>query len=273
MLSRLGKILITIAVLVIAFYVLYPIYVLVLVSISPIKSTLQSSLPSNLPSLHSSLANFYEAVFTLGLVKPMLKSFYIALVVGGLAMLMGIPAAYGLSKLPSRTANMISTTLFFANMLPAVTIAIPISATFIHYHLYDTVLGVALAQELIVLPLTIFLILGAFQGLPSDLEYQARVDGAGIFTTMYKILIPLSMGAIASAFLLSFMMSWDEYTFALIISPTPPTLPVIIYENITRGPITASTAFALLVTIPVLIMTVFLSKFLKAEYLSGGLVG
>lgn len=272
MMSKLGKILTYVTVIVLVLYVIYPLYILIVISISPIQYTLQSSLPPQYPQ-HLTLANFYAAIYKIGLYAPLLRSLYTALIVGGMALLLGIPAAYGLSKLPIRTANLISTTLFFSNMLPAITIAIPVSVYFISLNLFDTVLGIALAQELIVLPLTVFLILGAFQGLPPDLEYQARVDGAGIFRSLFGILIPLSMGAIASAFLLAFMMSWDEFTYALIISPYPSTLPITIYNNITRGNITGTTAFSLIVTVPVLILTAVLSKFLKAEYLSGGLVG
>lgn len=278
MMSRSGKILTYVGVVILGLYILYPLYIMIIISVAPVQSTLQSFLPPQYP-VKLSLANFYAAIYKIGLIQPLLRSLYIALFVGGLALLLGIPAAYGLSKLSVRTANLISTTLFLSNMLPALTIAIPISVTFIRLQsvvgvqLFDTVIGVGLAQELIVLPLTIFLILGAFQGLPPDLEFQARVDGAGIFQTMFRILIPLSAGAIASAFLLAFMMSWDEFTFALILSPHPTTLPITIYNNITRGPITETTAFALIVTIPVLVLTAILSRFLKAEYLSGGLVG
>lgn len=284
MMSKTGKILTYVAVVILTLFIIYPLYLMVIISVAPIQTTLQSYLPPQYPT-QLSLANFYAAIYKIGLFVPLLRSLYIALFVGGLALLLGIPAAYGLSKLSVRTANLISTTLFLSNMLPALTIAIPISVTFIrigvfltnvtghNIQLFDTVVGVGLAQELIVLPLTIFLILGAFQGLPPDLEYQARVDGAGITQTLFRILIPLSGGAIASAFLLSFMMSWDEFTFALILSPHPATLPITIYNNITRGPITETTAFALIVTIPVLVLTAILSRFLKAEYLSGGLVG
>lgn len=274
MMSIRGKIASYIGVILISLYVIFPLYLLILFSFLPIQDTLQSKLPALLPNVnHFWLNNFYDAIYKIGLFAPLTRSLLVALLVGGLALLLGIPAAYGLSKMPIRTANLISTTLFLANMLPAITIALPISATFLRLGLFQTIPGIALAQELIVLPLTIFLILGAFQGLPKDLEFQARVDGAGILQVLTRILIPLSMGGIVAAFLLSFMMSWDEFTYALILSPVKQTLPIIIYSNIFRGDITATTAFALITTIPVLILTVFLSKFLKAEYLSGGLVG
>lgn len=267
-----GKIAVYAGVAVVSLYVLYPIYLLFLISFSPVQYTLGSLSPSQLPKAFT-LNNLEIALSGFNLIDPLIKSLEVAFIVGGIALLLGIPAAYGLSKFSVRTGNLISTTLFLANMLPAITIAIPVSASFIKIGLYDSAFGLALGQELVVLPLTIFLILGAFQSLPKDLENQARVDGAGIFETIFYILIPLAKGGIVAAFLLAWMMSWDEFTFAVILSPIKPTLPIIIYENITRGNILASSAFALIVTIPVLILTALLSRYLKGEYLSGGLVG
>jgi len=69
------------------------------------------------------------------------------------------------------------------------------------------------------------------------------------------------------------MLSWDEFTFATILSPITPTLPYVIYTNITRGNILASSALALVLTLPVVILTIMLQRYLKGEYLSGGLHG
>src|SRR5438046_5957293 len=99
---------------------------------------------------------------------------------------------------------------------------------YITLHLYNTILGLALAQGLVALPFTIFLLLGAFQSLPKDLENQARVDGAGMLRTLYTLLVPLSKSAVAAAFLISWMLSWDEFTFAVILSLITLTLTLII---------------------------------------------
>jgi trehalose transport system permease protein len=131
----------------------------------------------------------------------------------------------------------------------------------------------ALAQELVVLPLAVFILLGTFQAIPRDLEYQARIDGAGLVRSVFGLIVPLGKIGAAVAFLLSWMFSWDEFTFAVILSPNNPTLPIVIYQDMTRGNILAAAAFALLVTIPVLILTALLQQYLKGEYLSGGLKG
>ena len=267
--SRVG---LYVGVVVMGVFLLYPLYVLFLIAFSPAKFTVNAALPLQYPD-SITFANLVAAFTGTDLINPAIRSLETAFVVGGLALLIGIPAAYSLSKLPKNTANILSSSLFLVNMLPAIVIAIPISAQFISYGLYDTVPGLALAQELIVLPLTIFLLLGAFQALPPDLENQARVDGAGLLRTIFTILVPLARSAIAAAFLLAWMVSWDEFTFAVILSPAHPTLPIVIYLNITRGNILASSAFALVLTVPVIIMTMVLQKYLKGEYLSGGMHG
>ncbi|MDG6990352.1 MAG: carbohydrate ABC transporter permease [Nitrososphaerota archaeon] len=253
-------------------FLLYPLYVLFLIAFSPAKFTVEALFPSQWPAGFT-LTNLIDALRGTGLIDPALRSLETAFLVGGMALLIGIPAAYGLSRLPRNLAATLSTSLFLVNMLPAIVIAIPISAQFVSFHLYNTVFGLAMAQELVVLPLTIFLLLGAFQGLPKDLENQARVDGAGMLRTLYTLLVPLSKAAVAAAFLLAWMVSWDEFTFAVILSPINPTLPIVIYTNITRGDILASSAFALLLVAPVVVLTAVLQKYLKGEYLSGGMHG
>jgi trehalose transport system permease protein len=90
---------------------------------------------------------------------------------------------------------------------------------------------------------------------------------------LFLLLVPLAKAGVAASFLLSWLLSWDEFTFAVLISPIHPTLQVVIYDNITRGNILASSAFALIVTIPVIVLALFLQRFLRGEMLTGGLTG
>jgi trehalose transport system permease protein len=270
---NLSKVGLYVAVLVMSLLLLFPIYVLFLIAFTPVKFTIGSVFPTLYPGGFT-IANLINAFKGNNFVAPFFRSLETAFLVGGLAIVMGIPAAYSLSKLPRNVSNLISSSLFLINMLPALVIAIPISAQFISYRLYDTIPGLALAQELIVLPLTIFLLLGAFQSLPPDLENQARVDGAGMVRTIFTVLVPLAKAAIAAAFLLAWMVSWDEFTFAIILSSPTPTLPIVIYNIMSgRASYLTGSAFSLAVTLPVIIMTVILQKYLRGEYLSGGMHG
>ncbi len=251
---------------------LYPLYILFLVAFEPPRYTLDSLFPRQLPGGFT-LTNLLTALGSFDLIDPLVKSLEVALLVAALALALGIPAAYGLSRLPPVLSYGITTTLFVVNMMPAITIAVPISAEFISLGLYDSVPGLALLQELVVLPLATFILVGAFQAIPREIEWQARVDGAGLLRTVYRTLVPLARSGIVAAFLLSWMFSWDEFTFAVILSPLKPTLPVVIYQNLTRGNLLATTAFAIVMTVPVIVVTVLLQRHLKGEELAGGLRG
>ena len=145
-----------IGVVIILLYTLFPLYILFLLAFTPASYTTIAVHSGSYPTLYPAGFTLYNLQAAFGIPEIMtalIKSLETAFLVGGLALLIGIPAAYGLSRLKPKIASLISTTLFFANMLPSVTIAIPISATFLRLGLNETFLGLALAQELIVLPL------------------------------------------------------------------------------------------------------------------------
>lgn len=263
------------AAIVLSFFVLLPLYIMIIISFAVPSQTVAAYYPRLFPSKFT-LANFVAAFSGYGTIlkAAFFKSLITAFIAAGLAILLGFHAAFGLNKLPHKMSNLLIAILFFSTMIPSITIAIPISATFLSLGLYGSALGLALAQELIVLPLTVFLIMGSMESIPKQLENQARIDGASFSQTLYRIIFPLAVPGIVSAFLLSWLMSWDEFTFAAIITPASPTLPFLIYVDSTaRGNILAATSFSLVVTIPVVVLTIILSKFLRGSYLTSGITG
>ncbi len=269
--------LILIGAIIFAFFVLLPIYILIIIALGEPSQTLGAYYPKLIPT-HYTLTNFLNAFrgYSGGkLISAFLKSLETAFIVGGIAVVLGFHAAYGLNKINPKIANLILGVLFFATMLPSLTIAIPISVTFLKIKaLNETALGLGLAQELIVLPLAVFLMVGSLGSIPHQLEQQSRVDGAGFFQTLYGVLFPLALPGILSAFLISWLMSWDEFTFAAILASSNQTLPILIYlEANARGDILTGTTFALIVTIPVIVLTLVLSKFIRGSYLTAGITG
>lgn len=261
----------------ISLFFLFPIYLIFLIGFTPDQYTLFSGRPPIIPP-QLTWSNLQAGLSASN--APFLPSMYLSLevafFVGALAILIGIPTAYGLSRLGSKLAYGLTTVLFVVNMLPSITIAIPISVQFIRIGLYGSPISIGLTQELLALPVTVFLLVGAFQGLPRDLENQARVDGAGRFRAIYGNLVPLVAPALAAAFLLAWMLSWDESTFALILynPATSATLPVNIFLAFTgRGNPVVGVAFSCVATIPVIVLTVFLQKYLKGEDLAAGVRG
>lgn len=268
--------LIFVGALIFSFFVLLPIYVLVIIAFADPSQTIGSTFPKLVPTQFT-LSNLQHAFSGYGtqLIQAFEKSLITAFIVGGLAVLLGFHAAFGLSKIPQRIGNTIIGVLFFSTMMPSLTIAIPISVTFLSIGLNETALGLALAQELVVLPLTVFLIQGTIGSIPRQLENQARVDGANFPQMLYGVLFPLALPGVLSAFLISWLMSWDEFTFAAILASSHPTLPILIFLETSgrTGNLVTGSAFALLVTIPVIVLTLVLSKFIKGNYLTAGITG
>ena len=279
--NKVGMILIYSAAIILAIVFFFPIWILILTAFQPSNLTVYAKYPTLILQTFT-LSNVISSFKTPsnGLVGSLLRSLEVAFIVGFLGLGLGIPAAYGLSRITARISNKIIVLLFLVNMMPGLVIAIPIASDFIRLGIQNTsayvVFSVALAQELVVLPLTVFVILGGFRSLPKDLENQARVDGANFRTAFAELLIPLNKIAILVAFLLAWMTSWDEFTYAVIVAPIAPsntTFPVTLQNYVSNGYPLTSASFALVASVPVIILAVFLMKYLKGGYLSGGLVG
>ena len=279
--NKIGMILLYIAAIILAVVFFFPIWILILTAFQPSNLSVYAKYPSLILQSFT-LANVISSFNTTsnGLVGSLLRSLEVAFIVGFLALGLGIPASYGLSKISASISNKIIVLLFLVNMMPGLVIAIPIASDFIRLGIQNTspyvVFSVAFAQELVVLPLTVFVILGGFRSLPKDLENQARVDGANFRTAFSRLLLPLNKIAILVAFLLAWMTSWDEFTYAVIVAPIAPsntTFPVTLQNYVSYGYPLISATFALVASIPVIILAVFLMKYLKGGYLSGGLIG
>jgi len=252
-------------------YFLFPLYVLLLIAFNPAKFTIEALYPPPIFK-QPTLSNFILAFTQYNFVGPFLRSASVATLVGIFSVALGIPAGYGLGRLSSSLAYPLLVLILITNMMPGIVVAVPISTEFIRLHLFNSVLGLALVQTLVTLPLAIFIMQGTFSSIPREVEYQARLDGGRFRSIITRILVPVALPGIIAAFLISWMFSWDEFTYAVILSPIKPTLPVEIYYSITRGNLLTGVAFSLIFTIPVITLTVALQRYLKGEYLSGGVV-
>ena len=256
--------------IVVGAYFLFPLYVLFLLAFNSPTFTILARYPALLP-ISLTLNNLVVSLQGSAFIDPLVKSLETATLVGVITLVLAVPAGYGLSRLPRAIAYPILVLLLVTNMMPAIVIGIPIAVEFIKLHLFESVEGLALAQTLITLPLATVILQGTFSSIPSDLENQARVDGAGLLRRLFSILLPIAAPGIAAAFLISWMFSWDEFTYAILLIPYHSTLPVTIYSDVTRGNLLAGVAFSLVFTIPVIVLTFALQKYLRGEYLAGGI--
>ena len=144
-------------------------------------------------------------------------------------------AAYVFSRFHFRPLRLLLSSLLIVRMTPGVSLAVPIFLLMLKYRLVDTYIGLSMVYTLTSLPLAIWLMKGFFDTIPTELEEQAYIDGASMFTAFRKIVLPLSAPGLAVTACFIFLSSYVEFLFALILSRgSINTLPLAISGYMTE---------------------------------------
>ncbi len=160
--------------------------------------------------------------------------------------------------------------LFISRIFPEVAIALPVSVVFLHWNLLDTSLGLILAHLIKVLSYVGWILIGTFEAIPFSLEEASSVDGASKIRTLRKVIVQLSLPGIAVAAMLVWLESWNEFTYALYLTVSENTLPLQTYYYVYRGGIFNSAAYATIITLPVIVLTFILQRYITSGMLAGG---
>ncbi len=144
--------------------------------------------------------------------------------------LLGLPIAAmtGYAFARYRTGGQASRFLILATqMLPPVALVLPTFGLFRVFGLTNSVTGLVIAYGAINLPFLTWIMMGFFEGVPIELEWAAMADGATVWGAFWRIVMPISLPGLAAAGVLGFILSWNEFLFALILTgPTTATIPV-----------------------------------------------
>ena len=150
-----------------------------------------------------------------------------------LAVALGSLAAYGLSRYSYRFGFMRNHDILFFFLsqliLPPVVLALPFLVLYRELALLDTQIGLILLYTLTVLPIVIWIMRDQFINIPAELDEAAMVDGLGVFGTFFQIILPIALPGMVAAFILSLVLTWNEYFFAALLTATDAkTLPVMV---------------------------------------------
>ncbi len=193
------------------------------------------------------------------------NSTVITLISVGLAIILGIPAAYSLNRLKLRGKNAISLLLLLSYMFPEFLFSIPMYVLYQKLGLYDTEIALALTYQCITLPFAIWLLRGFFEAVPKDLEDAALIDGCTRLSTLWRIYIPMSTPGIAATAVLSAIWVWNELTMALSLTySNAQTITVAMagfrgYASIDWGGMAAGSIVAI---VPMLIFAIFAQRYI-----------
>lgn len=205
------------------------------------------------------------------------RYFFNSLVIGAgstlLGLFIGLPAAYAIARYQQHN---LSLTVLVARIVPGITFLIPWFILFRRLGLVDTYLSLILAHLLVGLPFIIWVMVPFFEAIPSELDEAARVDGASILQTFIRIILPISGPGIVTAAILSFVFSWNNFMFSIVLATNrTKTLPVAIYNFISYAQIDwgGLMAAAVVITLPVLILAIIAQKYVVRGLVSGAIKG
>lgn len=260
----------TIAIILVVFLFVAP---LVWMLLAAFKNNLDIVTPSRTFDFTPTLKNF-ETVFGAQNFTPfILNSIIVGVGSTAFALLIGVPAAYGIARYRIRNATAF---VLLARVIPGVSLLIPWYFLFSQVQLVGTYTVLILTHIFVTMPLVVAIMTGFFEGLPDELEEAAQIDGASRVGAFLRVVLPLSLPGLATSAILSFIFSWNNFLFALVLSnQTTRTLPVAIsnftsYASVDWGGLMAA---AVIITIPVMIVALFAQKYVISGLTAGATKG
>lgn len=142
-----------------------------------------------------------------------------------------ILGAYGLSRFRLKGKNALIISIFSTQMFPKVLLLIPLYNLVFAIGLFDTKLGVILAQLILCVPFAVWMLKGCFDGLPVDIEDSARLDGCNLFQMLWRVVLPISAQGIFVAAFYSFVVSWGDYLVVSTLSQGNATYTPTVYAD------------------------------------------
>jgi multiple sugar transport system permease protein len=222
-------------------------------------------------------AAFGEAGGQSTFILALRNSLVVSVGATGMAMLFGTPAAYAFVRFNIPRKRALLLIVLGSQMLPAVSLIIPLFRILRGAGLLDTLLGLILAYSSFSLPFVVWLMSGYFQRVPVELEDAARMDGASRWQAFTHVALPLSAPGLAVTAIFTLLTAWDEFFFALIFTSTyaSKTLPVALAEFIGRH----SVNWGMLVTggfiasLPPIVLSLVGYRYIVSGLSVGGLKG
>lgn len=222
----------------------------------------------------------YSSVFDQGFGYNLRNSAIVAGTTTIVCITVGSLAAYALARLPLKGKVLILSAILAVALFPSVALVPPLYELWRSLGLLNTYPGLYIPYTAFTLPLTIFILTTFYASIPKDLEEQARVDGATAFQAFYKIVLPLAAPGVFAAAIIVFVYAWNEFLLASTFAPrdlAAQTVPVAIAAFTGsvefQRPIGTITAACVIVTIPMIIMTLILQRRITAGLTAGAVKG
>jgi multiple sugar transport system permease protein len=268
------KIFVYAALAALALMILFPIYYMLLISLKLPRDIYR--VPSLLP-INATLKNYVDLLTDDDFLVNIGNSLLVAGLTTLFSLVISSMAAYSLVRLKYRFRDWIGRLILFAYLTPSALLFIPLSVIIAQLRLGNTLHGLIFVYLTFSAPLSTWMLMGFFRGIPKELEEQAMVDGATRLGSIWRVLLPLSTPGLIAVSVFTFTGAWNELLLALIFitSPDRQTVPVALQYLITGdvfrwGQIMAGSVLAAL---PVMILYYLAQRFVVQGLAAGAVKG
>jgi multiple sugar transport system permease protein len=246
---------------------LLPVLWMVVMALRPAEAALEVSLPFT-PTLEA-----FRALWQEGFARPLGNSLLVGLLSAMLSLLLGVPAAYVLSRWRFKARRRVALWILCTRMAPPIAFTIPFFLAFRWLDLLDTPWALVLVYLTFNLAIVIWMMQGFFDAIPPALEEAAWLDGCGVWSAFWHVTLPLVRPGLAATAVLCFIFAWSDFFFALILTRTEAiTAPVAIVNFLQYDgwEWTKIAAAGTLVMLPVVVFTLLMRKCLVHGLTAGG---
>jgi multiple sugar transport system permease protein len=218
---------------------LFPFYWMALTSIKPDEQLLDMDTYSPFWTWSPTLKHISKLLFETQYPTWLWNTMMVAVCATALSIVASVLAAYALVRLRFKGAQWVGGAIFLAYLVPPSILFIPLSTVVYQYGLFDTPFALILTYPTILIPFSTWLLMGYFKTIPFELEECALIDGASRWQILTKIVVPLAVPGLISAFIFCFTLCWNEFIYALtfISSMHYKTVPVAIVTALVDGDI------------------------------------
>lgn len=255
------------------FIVLFPFYWMIVASLKPVMILAVNPLDLWLRPTDLTFSAYSEVWTQFRFGRYFANSLYVSSLTVLLTVTFATLAAYTIARLRFKGKSLLSRSILVIYMFPAIVIAVPMYSLYTKLGLRNDLHGLLLIYLAQTLPVAIYMLYSYFKTLPPDLEEAGLIDGCTRFGVIGRITIPLSLPAMASVALYTFMIAWNEFLFAFLFldSPSKFTLSRGIVQiadniNVSQQLLMAS---AVIATVPIIIIFLALERYLVRGLTAG----
>ncbi len=230
-----------------------------------------------LPDLRRFLTSFTSATSGVPMLRWLSNSAVVAFGTTFLSLIIAILAAYALSRYRFRGKGVFGFALFATQMLPEALLVVPLYSIFLTFGLLDNLTGLVLSDTAFAMPVAVWILKSAMDGVSLEIEESARVDGCPRYAMLTQIMLPLIAPSIAAAAVITFFEGWNEYLFANTFItdeqkwPASKGLASFIGEFVT--PLNHVMAAALMFTLPAIVFFLFVQRRIVSGLTAGSVKG